>query len=97
MEVLPDEAMWAIVVGFLSPPVLAIIEQTKWAKWLRSVVAFAWSVVAGVGTIYFTGTFTGLKTVTVILLVFVTAISFYKGFWKPTGVAPQIESSSNVS
>lgn len=88
--------MWSLIVGFALPPVLAIVQQTNWSSRLKAVVAFAASAVAGAGVAYFQGDLTGRRFVEAGLVVLVTAVATYQSFWKPTGVAPAIESSTNV-
>lgn len=88
-------AMWALIVGFFAPPIIAIIQQQKWPNQVRAVVTFLLALVAGAGTAYFQGDLTGKRFVEASLLVLVTAISTYHGFWKPTTVAPQIEKATS--
>lgn len=96
MEPLSNVAMWAIVVGFLQPPVLSLIMQTKWNDRLKALVAFGFSLVTGAGTAWLNGSLNGVGILTGILVVAVTSIAFYKGFWKPTGVSPSIERATNL-
>lgn len=88
--------MWAMVVGFALPPVLAIVQQSKWSSQVRAIIAFLACAVAGAGTAYFQGDLTGRRFVEAGLVVLVTAVATYQSFWKPTGVAPAIESRTNV-
>lgn len=88
--------LWALVVGFLTPPVLAIIEQSGWSKTIRSLVAFGAALLAGAGTAYFQGDLTSRRFIEASLVVLVAAISTYQGFWKPTGIAPAIEKATSV-
>jgi len=92
---LTDAAMWSLVVGFFSPIVLDLIIQTGWSTRIQSIVAFLFSAVVGAVTALLTGAFTGAGVVTTILLVFVVAISTYKGFWK--GVAPDLKVATSVN
>ena len=87
--------MWALVVGFVIPPLLAVIQQPKWTSLVRSLVMFAAALVAGAGTAYFAGSFEGKDAVSAVLIVLVTAISTYEGFWKKTGAAPAIEKATS--
>jgi L-lactate permease len=91
-----DLAMWALVVGFLLPPALSVLLQTKWPDSVKSVVAFLVSLLAGAGTAYFSADLTGRSWVSASLVVFVTAVATYKNFWKQTGVSPAIESKTNL-
>jgi VIT1/CCC1 family predicted Fe2+/Mn2+ transporter len=86
--------MWALVVGFLLPPALAVVQQTGWPSKVKAVVAFAASALAGAGTAYFQGDLTGRRFVEAGLVVLVAAMATYHGFWKPTEVAPKIEKAT---
>lgn len=83
--------MWAVVVGFFMPILLAIVQQPSWSSPVRSMVMFVASVIAGAGTVYFQGAWDTTNLVTTILFVMVTAIATYKGLWQPTTVVPKIE------
>lgn len=88
--------MWSLIVGFALPPALSVIIQSGWSQRLQSVVAFLACAVAGAGVAYFQGDLTGRRFVEAGLVVLVAAIATYKGFWKPTGVSPGIETKTNV-
>lgn len=94
-----NSEMWAIVVGFLMPLILAVWEQPNWSDPVRALWAAFWCILAGVITVYFNGglALDQVHIATTILLVLLSAIGFYKGFWKPTGVAPNIENTTSPS
>lgn len=97
-----DLQMWELVVGFLSATfVLPVIQQPRWSEKVRALVTFLYSVVVGLGTAYLTGAFEGVHDVRTgvssVLLMLVTAVASYKGFAKPTGVAPAIERATSPS
>lgn len=89
--------MWSMIVGFALPPVLAFIMQSKWSVQLQSFIAFLACLVAGAGTAILQGDLTFERWVEAALLILVTTISTYKGFWKPTRIAPTIEKGTNVT
>jgi len=89
--------MWALIVGFLLPPALSIILQSRWSQQVQSIVAFLACLLAGAGTAYFQGDLNFERWIEAALVILVTTISTYKGFWKPTGVAPTIEEGTNLS
>lgn len=89
-------AQWALIVGFALPPVLSVLVQTHWNAQVKSLLAFAACVAAGLGTAYFAGDI-GDDWVSSALIVLVTGISTYQGFWKPTGIAPTVEAATNVT
>ena len=88
--------MWLLIVGFALPPALSVVQQSKWSDRLRAVVAFLACAVAAAGTAYFQGDLTGKRFVEGGLVVLVTAVATYRNFWKPTGIAPAIETKTNV-
>ncbi len=86
--------MWALIVGFFLPPVIALIQQPGWSSRVRSVVAFVACAVAGAGTAYFQGDLTGRRFVEAGLVVLVTAMATFRNFWKTTGITPMIEEAT---
>lgn len=88
--------MWALIVGFLLPPALSVIIQTGWSERLQAVIAFAACALAGAGTAYFQGDLTGERFVEAGLVILVTTIATYKGFWKPTKISPTIEAATSA-
>jgi hypothetical protein len=90
-----DAQMWALIVGFVAPLLIAVLQRPTWPDWLRSLVTVCFCAIAGTGTVYFTGNLTGRSILSATLLVFVTSIAAYKGLWKPTSVAPRIEAKTS--
>lgn len=88
--------MWNLIVGFLVPNLIAVIQQPKFSEGARAMVTALVSIAGGLGTTYFSDQFNLGDIAGSILVVGVASISFYKGFWKPTGVAPAIESKTSV-
>jgi len=87
--------MWNLIVGFLAPNVIALLQQPKWPSQVRSLIMFAFAIVAGGVTAYLNDQWNTTDIIGSILVVGVTAISFYKGLWKPTGVATSIENMTS--
>lgn len=94
-DVPTNAVMWAGVVGFLMPILVSIVVQASWPDWAKSLVAFAASLIAGAGTAHFAGNLVGRDVVSNALIVFTVGIATYYGFWKPTGIAPKIESATS--
>ena len=88
--------MWALIVGFVLPPVLSVVQQSSWSPRLRAVMAFIACALAGAGVAYFQGDLTGRRFVEAGLVVLVTALATYRNFWKPTGISPAVEVKTNV-
>jgi len=91
-----NAAMWALIVGFFLPHLLSVVQQPGWSKGLQSVITFAGSVAAAVGTVLIQNNgWNWHDWVSSTLLILVTAIATYHGLWKPTGIAPAIEKSTS--
>jgi hypothetical protein len=87
--------MWALIIGFVMPLLIAVVQRSTWTQTVRALVMAVSSIVAGGLTAYFAGDLNGVDVTTTILLIGVTAIASYKGFWSPTGVAPKIEAATS--
>lgn len=94
---LGSPALWALAVGFFSPPVISVIQQSRWSTRTRSLVAFVFYLVLAAVTAYLAGAFTGGDFVKIALIVFVMASVSYQHLWRPTGVSPAIESATSNS
>ncbi len=87
-----NASMWALIVGFFLPHVIAIVQQPGWSSGLRSVITFLSCVGAAIGTVLIQlGHWNWHDWVGSTLLILVTAIATYKGLWKPIGLSPAIE------
>lgn len=87
-----DAAMWAVIVGFVSPLALNFIVNATWPKWAKALVAFLFSAVVGTITAIIAGAYEGLGIPSTILLTAVVAITAYQNFWKQ--VAPTMQRGS---
>jgi peptidoglycan/LPS O-acetylase OafA/YrhL len=88
-------AMWSLIVGFVLPIIIPVIQQPGWAKWARATVTLVIVLAVGGLTAYFNGDLNGQDWITSALIVFVAAITAYKGFFQPTGIAPMIETMTS--
>lgn len=89
--------MWALLVGFLMPLLISALQQSTWSNPLRAGIAFLACAIAGGVTAWLAGDFKTTDIVSAVLVVLTTALATYKGLWKPTGVAPAIESRTSPS
>lgn len=88
--------LWSLGLGFVAPIVLAFIQQPKWSDRTRALITFGFSILVGAGNVYFNGDLSKAADWTsAILIVLIAAISTYKGFWKPTQIAPAIEEKTS--
>lgn len=85
--------MLAALVAAFIPFVLAMILRKHWSESTKSSIAFFVCVIAGLATCYVTGQLTtddADQITSSILIVLVTALALYHGFWKPSGIASAV-------
>jgi hypothetical protein len=85
---LTNAQLWTAVLGYLLPPVIAIMNQPRWSGAAKGLLMLVVAVVDGLGSAYFTDQFTGEWIVTCILLAAVAIGVAYRTVWKPSGIAP---------
>ncbi|MFJ5967873.1 hypothetical protein [Streptomyces sp. NPDC093060] len=91
-----DAELWAAGLGFVLPPVIAIVNQPRWSGAVRGLLMLAVAAVVGLGTAYFNGDFDGKPIVTCMLVAAVTIGTSYHTVWKPSGIAPGIERATST-
>lgn len=94
---LDTPALWALAVGFFSPPVISIIQQSRWSARTKSLVAFGFYLVVAAVTAYVLGLFNTTDFFRLALLIFLAGGASYQTLWKPTGVSPAIQSATSSS
>lgn len=82
---------WSLVVGFLLPALVSIVNRAEWKAWVKAVVALLASVVVGTVTAMLGGQFTGANWVTSIGIVFGVSQAAYLTWWKNSDIAGWIE------
>lgn len=92
-----DAQMWDLIIGFVMPLLVAVVAQTHWDQRARAVAMFACCLVAVVlEHLFITPDLSGLSLARSLLVVMVSTIAFYKGWWKPIGTAPAIEQATTL-
>lgn len=92
-----DLQMWSFLVGALLPPFIAVLQQPKWSDAVRAVATlFVCIAVGAVTTSLEHGLHADEHLATSVLMMLVSAYTTYKNFWKPTGIAPAIESATEI-
>lgn len=87
--------MWSLIVGFVAPMVIAVLQRPTFPRQLRAVVTVAFCIVVGFVTVLVTGQLTGKTLTASILIVLVTAMVTYEHLWKATGIAPLVEKATS--
>ncbi len=90
-------AQWSALVGFFLPFLMALILQSQWSAALKSFLAFGVALAAAVPTAYLSGDISGKDWFTSAVVILSVALATYQGFWKPTGIAPTVERTTNVT
>lgn len=86
-----SEQMWALLVGFVAPPGISVLQQPHWSARTRALLTLAFCMLAGTGTAYWGGHLDGRNVLASILVVLVTATTTYRNLWHPVGISPAIE------
>lgn len=92
---LDTPALWALAVGVFSPPVISLIQQSRWSARRKSLVAFGFYLVVAAVTAYVLGLFNTGDFFRLALLIFLAGGASYQTLWKPTGLSPAIESATS--
>ncbi|MFK0182090.1 hypothetical protein ACIQVR_39770 [Streptomyces xanthochromogenes] len=93
---LTDAELWAAALGYVLPPVIAIVNQPKWSGALRALFMLIVAGADGLGSAYFTGEFSGKTAITCVLTAAVAIGIAYHTVWKPSGIAPGIEVATST-
>ena len=87
----PQITVTSILVGSLLPNVIALVNQPRWSSQARGLVTFAICLVAGLIVTALTGGWVPINIATGIVGVLVASQVMYATLWKPSGIAPAIE------
>lgn len=85
--------MWALVIGMVLPPVVALVQRDTFPSPVKVAIMLAVAVVDGLGSAYFTGQFHGATPLTAILVAAVAIGTAYQSIWRPLGVTARITSA----
>lgn len=89
-------ALVATAAGFLTPLIVAVLQQPRLAKWQRTAVGIVASVVIAGAVALSTGLFDSAKDVFTVLVVLYTASeTFYQKLWKQVGLTQKIEAKTS--
>lgn len=89
-----DADLLSLVVGFILPPFIALIQQPKWPDWFRALVTIAVCIAVGSLEAYLQGHLSAGSILRRIMFVAVSANTTYQGFWKHAG-ARAIENATS--
>jgi hypothetical protein len=92
---LSNLAMWSLIVGALTPPLVAVIQRPKWSGTARTFFMLLAATVDGVVVAWLEGNLDFARFTNSALVAGVAIITAYYGIWKPTGVAPKIEKATS--
>jgi len=84
----------AALVGTFLPLLIAVIQRQNWRNSFRVVVGVAACAVAAVVVSYTKGTLNLHDLATSGFIIFTLTKTTYLAVWKPSGIAPTIESAT---
>jgi hypothetical protein len=80
-----------LIIGFLSPLVISVINRPTWDSKVKVLVMVLFSVASGFLTALFSDELNPEDLTSTILTIMVASIVSYHGIFKPSEVAPKIE------
>ncbi|MEU6347228.1 hypothetical protein ABZ883_40550 [Streptomyces sp. NPDC046977] len=90
-----DAQLWAMFLGVVAPPVIAVVQQPRWTAPAKAFVMVLFAFGIGIGTAYYNGQFTGHTIAACVMIAVIATGAAYHAVWRPTGVAPGIESATS--
>lgn len=88
--------MWSIILGAITPPVVAFVQQPKWKGTLvRPLIMVGFAALDGIIVAWLQGSLTWNRFTDSALMAGVAIVAAYEGIWKPSGIAPQIEHATS--
>lgn len=85
-------AVLGILIGALVPPITSVIQNPRWSKRHRTIVAGITALVVGTVTAVVSGAVTDPSNLSVVIIaVWISAEATYEKLWQPSGVAKVIE------
>lgn len=93
---LSNAELWAAALGYVLPPVIAVVAQPRWSGTVKGLLMLAVAVLDGLGTAYFNDQFGGKSIVTCMLTAAIAIGIAYHTVWKPSGIAPGIERATST-
>lgn len=89
--------LWAAALGYVLPPVIAIVAQPRWSGAVKGLFMLVVAVLDGLGTAYFNDQFHGKTIVTCMLTAAIAIGVAYHTVWRPSGIAPGIERATSTA
>lgn len=88
--------VWSALVGVVMPLVVSLVNQSSWPKGLGAVVSVATSLAAAGVTCWLHGDLNGNDYLGSVSVILSASFATYHLFWKPTGIAPKVESLTSL-
>lgn len=94
----PDQwnTILSVIVGFVLPALVSVVNREPWANWIKALVALLSSVLGGTIVALVGGSFNGMTWLQDIGIVFAASQAFYHTWWKGSGIADWIEQNINL-
>jgi hypothetical protein len=91
---LSNLAMWSLIVGALTPPLVAIVQRPTFNPTFRVIIMIGSAAIDGVAVAWLQGDLNLARFTNSALIAGVAIISAYYGIWKPSGIAPKTEKAT---
>ena len=88
-----DVETYQVVIGFFLPVIISTVVRPNWPKNLKYWVSFGVVFIVAIGDLFFSGKFVLIDIPGTILTALALTIGPYLIFWKPSGLAGNIENN----
>lgn len=100
MNAISSVQAWAIILGFVTPLITAVVKRPGMSKQAVQIISLIVAVVIGIGNLFVQGTLSNIDWNLTTALASVVAVigasqAAYALLWKPTGVEPAIDSATS--
>lgn len=92
----PSIDLWTGIVSFIMPLIVSIVIQSHWSKPIKTTAAAIVCLIAAFIEVSLKGELTATNLTGSTLTILGATIVFFKGFWKPLGVADALEEQTDI-
>lgn len=91
-----SDVWYLLLTGTVLPLLISLINQCHWSASAKSIVALVICAAAAIAVSLHAGVTSGQGIAGGVIIVVTVTKALYEAFWKPTGIAPTIETATTV-
>lgn len=91
-----NETMWDGLVGAGMPLLIAFLNQSRWSKPVRGIVAVLACLLAAAVTVWLRGELDVANWTKTAMVITGVAMVSYHTWWKPSSIGPRVERATST-